>query len=675
MYTLRTAVITIAMLAAVSTAYGESEPYDSTMTELDEVVVTNPRGVRKLRGATNSEIISATELKRAACCNLGESFTTNPSVDVSYSDAATGARQIRLLGLSGQYVQMLTENLPNLRGAAAPYALGYIAGPWMQSIQVSKGASSVKNGYESITGQINVEIKKPQTDPSLSVNAYYDMMNKLEANIDGNIHLGNNWSAGVLTHFENAFSNHDGNDDGFADLPRIRQVAAMPRVAYLGTHYVMQAAVKYIDENRRSGQHSHKYVHDPMHPLYIINIDTRRWEFMTKNAYMFDRENDGNIALMANGSLHRQDADYGIRVCNIDQREAYAQLMFERKWADGLHSLSTGVSFNYDYMNIFTENALNPPNASQWIDREFVAGGYGQYTLNVDDKLVAMGGLRLDRSDRYGKMITPRMHLRYNPADDYSFHASAGRGYRTPHPMAEYSYMLASSRRLIIDSKLHRESAWNMGGGASASVHPAGKKLTLEAEYYYTTFDNQLLLDLDADPHKAIIISSKRPSRSHAVQVDLTFEPLRELSLSAAWRFTDVRVDYGQGLVQKPLTSRHKGLFTIGWSPQMGLWQVDASFALNGGGRMPTPYMKADGHMSWNLTYGAWPALNAQITRNFRHWAVYLGGENLTGYRQHDPIIDAVNPWGADFDATMIYGPLHGANIYIGFRYNITKYI
>lgn len=664
------------ILLLAASALSAAEPADTVPTELDEVVVSTRRSLKKLRGATNTELISASELTRAACCNLGESFTTNPSVDVSYSDAATGARQIRLLGLSGQYVQMLTENLPNYRGAAAPYALGYVAGPWMQSIQVSKGASSVKNGYESIAGQINIEMKKPQADPSLSVNAYYDMINKLEANVDANTHLGNKWSVGALTHFENGFTSHDGNDDGFADIPRVRQVAAMPRVAYLGTHYVMQAAAKFVDERRRSGQIFH---HSPISgamPPYLINIDTRRSEFMTKNAWLYDRDNDGNIALMASGSLHRQDAAYGHRLCDIDQREAYAQLMYERKWADGLHALSSGISFSYDYIRygiLSDPSTQTAPRHS--MEREAVGGAYAQYTLNVDDRLIAMAGMRYDYSDEYGAMVTPRMHLRYNINDSYTVHASAGRGYRSPHPMAEYNYILASSRRLLVSSHLHRESAWNMGLGASATLHIGGKAVTVSGEYYYTTFDNQLVLDLDSDAHAAIISSSRRPSLSHAVQAEVSLELTGDLTVTGAWRFTDVRVDYGHGMVEKPLTSRHKGLFTIGWAPHMGLWQMDASLAINGGGRMPEPYATADGALSWSPSYRAWPALNAQVTRNFRHWAVYIGGENITAYRQKNPIVDARNPWGPDFDATMIYGPLHGAMAYVGFRFNITKYI
>lgn len=642
-----------------------------SINELQEVVVTQRAGMIKLSGAPNSQLITSSELQRAACCNLGESFTTNPSVDVSYTDAATGARQIRLLGLSGTYVQMLTENIPNFRGAAAPYGLGYIAGPWMQSIRVSKGASSVKNGYESITGQINVEMKKPQLDPSFSANVYYDIMNKLEVNLDGNIHLDDKWSAGVLTHFENGFSAHDGNDDGFADMPRVRQIAAMPRVAYLGSSYVFQAAAKVIDERRLGGQTAH-HVHTPG-PLYQTRIDTRRWEAFTKNAWMFDRENDANIALILSGSLHSQDATYGSRVCNIDQREAYASLMFERKWS-AVHSLSTGMQFNYDYFRYDTRLGLSctdPLKRSK--EHEAVGGAYAQYTLNVDDKLIAMAGLRYDYSDLYGGAVTPRVHLRYNPTPDVSLYASAGRGYRSPHPLAEYAYLLASSRTLEIASDLEREEALNTGGGINATFYPAGKKLGFTAEYYYTDFAHQLTLDLNS-PHKAILSTPQGHAHSHAVQLEVSFDPTSELSLLAAWRYTDVKVNYGNRLERRPLTSRNKALFTIGYNPMMGIWQFDVSCSVNGSGVMPTPYTMPDGSPAWRRRYKAYATLNAQITRNFRHWAVYIGGENLTAYRQPNPIIGAGDPWGPDFDATMIYGPLQGAMIYVGVRYNFTKY-
>ena len=645
-----------------------------TVHRLQEVVVRPRTGIRKARGTAHSvDIISSAELKKAACCNLGESFTTNPSVDVSYNDAATGARQIRLLGLSGSYVQMLTENVPAFRGAAAPFGLGYIAGPWMQSIQVSKGASSVKNGFESISGQINVEMKKPQLDPSLSLNGYVDHLGKIELNADGNLHFGPNWSGGLLLHGENSFKAHDSNGDGFIDMPKVRQFTAMNRWAYMGSNYVFQAAVKGLAERRLSGQDEHQ--HSPESDnLYRIKIDTRRVEAFTKNAYIFDHENDGNVALILAGSYHSQDADYGMRYYNIDQSEIYASLMFERKWLE-IHALSTGLSLMYDR---FDQHWLTDIDQNPSVDspHETVPGVYAQYTLNLDSRLIAMAGVRYDHSSVYGSMFTPRFHLRYNPDDSWSLNCSAGRGYRSPHPLAEYNYLLASSRRIIISDNLKQESAWNFGAGANFNTTIADRRFTAGAEYFYTDFRHQLCVNLDRDPHAVYFYDLAGRSHSHTLQLESTFEPIASFTVGLAYRLTDVRSDYGDGIMRlKPLTPRNKGLLTLSYSPMMGLWQFDATLSVNGGGRMPDPYVLADNTLSWKKYYKAYCGLNAQITRNFRHWAVYIGGENLTGYTQPTPIVDAANPWGSNFDATMIYGPLHGAVIYAGFRYNITRFL
>lgn len=647
--------------------------------ELDEVViVSRPKGVRKLKGAVNTDFISRTELLRAACCNLGESFSTNASVDVNYSDAATGARQIRLLGLSGVYVQMLTENIPNLRGAASPYGLGYIPGTWMQSIQVSKGASSVKNGYESVTGQINIEFLKPQGDPSVMANGYVDLFGKAELNFAGNIHLKNErWSTGLLLHGENAFALHDNNGDGFMDLPKIKQATGMNRWAYMGDNYIFQAGVRFLAENRRSGQHSHSGDVMTAGEPYVIDIDTRRWEVFAKNAYFIDRENESNIALILSGSIHDQDADYGHKLYDVTQDNLYGSLIYERKWNDGLHGLSAGVSVNYDRFKqdyrLANDMSIAPTRV---VETETTPGAYAQYTFDLNSNLILMGGVRYDHSSLYGSMFTPRVHARWNVAGDVlSLHGSIGRGYHSPHALAENHFYMASSRQIVVASDLTQEVAMNYGGGGSGFVNIFDRPFNYSAEFYYTRFSHQMLVDLESDPHAVIIKDSgRRPNFSRVFQAELSYPIIEDLTLTAAYRYTDVKVDYGNGLVTKPLTSKHKGLFSLNWLPMMGKWQVDATLAINGGGRMPTPYRLSDGALSWSTNYRAFPQLYAQITRNFRNWAVYIGGENLTGYRQKTPIIDAANPWGPNFDATMVYAPIHGAMAYVGFRYNFTKY-
>ena len=672
----------IAALLTASGAYGQvSEQGDSVWRseQLQEVSVS-AMGHRhgKTSGLGNTDFIGSNELLRAACCNLGESFTTNPSVDVNYADAATGAQQIKLLGLSGTYVQMLTENIPNYRGAAAPYSLGYIPGPWMQSIQVSKGASSVKNGYESITGQINVEFKKPQATPFADANIYYNTKGKLEANLGANLHLNDRWSTALLGHYEILNMAHDGNDDGFVDMPKVRQGQLMNRWAYMGDNYKFQAAIKGLKEHRKGGQIAHpsppqgrdvqihnsvSFSNQTSHPSeglgeapYIIDITNERYEAFTKNAYIFDHEHGSNIALILSGSLHHQNTLYGNKQYNTDQRNGYASLMFETDF-DEHHSLSTGISLNHDH---FDFDETNP-------------GVYAQYTFKVGEQFTLMGGLRWDHSNVYGGFVTPRMHLKYSPSDNVTLRGSIGKGYRTNHVMAEYNYLMASSRQIIIDDDLDQEEAWNYGLSAALSIPIGERKLDLSAEYYYTTFLHQLLVDMDSNPHAVHFTNLTGDSYSHTWQAEATSEIFDGFTLTATYRRTNVKSTYGGALREKPLTNKYKGLITAQWKPGLGKWQFDATLQLNGGGRMPDPYTLVDGTPSWDSRYKGYEQLNTQVTRFFRHWSIYAGGENITGRRQKHPIIAADDPWGSDFDATMVWGPVHGAIYYIGVRLNWEK--
>ena len=641
--------------------------------ELKEVnVVSRKLGTMKLRNSVmNEDMISSAELSRAACCNLGESFVTNPSVDVSYSDAATGAKQIRLLGLSGTYVQMLTEKIPNYRGAAAPYGLGYVPGPWMQSIQVSKGISSVKNGYEAITGQINVEFKKPQLPEAdwVSANLFASTTNRYEANADATLKLSKRWSTSLLAHYENETKAHDGNDDGFVDIPQVEQYNVWNRWAYMGDHYVFQAGFKALSETRNSGQSGHGETHSGM-PLYKVGIDTERYELFTKNAYIFDKEKNTNLALILSATWHNQDAAYGLKLYDVDQTNAYASLMFETEF-NKQNSLSAGLSFNYDAYDQHYRLENNETGALlKAFDKEAVPGAYIQYTLNLNDRWMLMAGLRGDYSSEHGFFMTPRAHLKYNPNDYVHFRLSAGKGYRTNHVLAENNYLLSSSRKVMIADELDMEEAWNFGASTSAYIPVLGKTLNVNAEYYYTDFRKQVVVDMDSNPHEVSFYNLDGRSYSHVFQVEASYPFFKGFTLTGAYRLTDAQTTYKGKRMEKPLTSKYKGLLTASYQTPLGIWQFDATLQLNGGGRMPEPYELADGQLSWDRRYGSFEQLSVQVTRYFRRWSVYIGGENLTNFKQKNPIVDAANPWGENFDSTMIWGPVHGAKAYIGIRFN-----
>ena len=648
--------------------------------QLEEVTVTTRRAATvKSRGLLNSTRISSDELIRAACCNLGESFTTNPSVDVSYSDAATGARQIRLLGLSGSYVQMLAENIPDYRGTAAPYSLGYIAGPWMQSIQVSKGAASVKNGYESMTGQINIEFKKPDAERELNFNVYGNIMSKTDVNADGNFILSEKLSTNLLAHFENTFDesiiDHDDNGDGFLDEPKVRQLNLRNGWVYRNSKYMLRAAVGAIWENRESGQDGHDMGDHGR--LYKIEMNTARYTASAKNAFFINTEHNTSIALMVSASMHRLDADFGLKTYSVNQKNVYASLIFETDFTER-HNLSAGLSFNHDYygqslwLPELTDNEWTGTVADTrpGNERENTPGAYAQYTFNLNDKLTVMGGIRADHSSVYGTFVTPRAHIKFAPDDIFSVRLSAGKGYRTVHALAENNNLLASGRTLVVDD-LDQEEAWNYGISTSLYIPLSGKTLNINAEYYYTDFIRQVLTDYDSDSDEIHITNLDGRSYSHTWQIDASYPVTDGVTLTAAYRYSDVKATYNGKLTEKPLTSKYKGLLTASYKTPLGLWQADVTLQLNGGGRMPTPYITSDGSPSWNERYGAYEQLSAQVTRWFRHFSVYIGGENLTGFKQKNPIINAANPWSDTFDPTLVYGPIQGAMAYAGIRIKI----
>ena len=654
-------ILTSALLMLALKGYSQTDTasLDSIFKNetLHEVkVVARKAGTSRLAGAVNGIAVNKDELFKAACCNLGESFTTNPSVDVAYNDATTGARQIKLLGLSGTYVQMLTENLPNFRGAAIPYALGYVPGPWMKGIQVSKGSASVKNVYESITGQINVDYLQPEDEQKVEVNLFGDSKSRIEANADANVHLSDKWATEILLHHENILKNHDDNGDGFYDMPGREQYNVQNRWVYKGKNYIFHGGLGALKEIRTSGQ-DEEHVHSD--DIYRIKLHTNRYEGYMKHAFILNHEHGTNIAFMSSASMHQLDAQYGNKFYDLNEKNLYGSLMFETNFSTQ-HNLSLGLSFNHDYLG---QNLGKN-------EKETTPGAYAQYTYTLGTKLTAMAGVRFDHSSLYGNFFTPRFHVKYSPIDAISIRLSAGKGYRTVFALAEYNYLLSSGRNLNISKDLKQEEAWNYGLSTAFYIPMFGKTLKLNAEYYYTSFENQAVVDYDANKELIAIYNLRGKSYSHTFQIDASYPLLRGLEITAAYRLNDVKCtyDYGKSLMEKPLTSKYKALFTASYKTPLGLWQFDATVQLNGGGRNPEPYLLADGSQSWSPRFHSFEQVSAQVTRWFRHWSIYVGGENLTGFKQKTPIYGASNPWGRDFEPTLVWGPVEGRMFYAGVR-------
>jgi len=643
---------------------------------LDEVQVRSRRlSVSRLKGAQNGFELNQDELFRAACCNLGEAFQNNPSVDVNYSDAATGAKQIRLLGLAGTYVQMLTETQPNFYGGAKPFSLGYVPGPWMKSISVSKGTSTVKNGFEGITGQINVQYLQPEDEEGVRVNLYGDTDAKIEANADANVHLNTRLSTEILLHYDDVLKLHDPNGDSFLDRPDVRQYNIQNRWAYLGAKYIGHYGISALKEDRLFGQRGHHSEH--MENPWLGEVNTERYEAYMKHAFILNKEKGSNIAFMMNGAIHNQDAAYGKRFYNVEEKDVSAQLMYETNFSK-MHNISVGASYeyhNYYWDRLFTQNEHlfnhygTQSNRNNDLAHDyFTCGIYGQYTFNLNDRLVAMVGMRLDGVPHVvtenSFILTPRAHLKYQLTDWMQVRLSAGKGYRLSDLFwAENTSLLAMNRE-IMESFNQREEAWNFGGSLGFDIPLWNKNLKVNAEYFYTNFLSKVIVDYDFNTSELFVYDGK--GCSHVLQIDATYEPVEGLTTTLAFRRNIVRDDYlSVGTTDEALVSKYKGLFTFSYKPGLGLWQFDGSVQLNGPCRLPqfSPLVECESAL--------YPMVAFQATRWFRHFSVYAGGENLTNFKQKSPVLGADDPWGTGFDATQVWGPIMGRMFFAGIRINL----
>lgn len=649
----------------------EPQHYDhvmSTPITLSEVEVAARQKAQYVNALDpmHVEHITGEALRRCACCSLAESFETNASVDVAYADAVTGAKQIELLGLSGLYTQMMTENMPNFRGLASAFGLGYVPGTWMHGISVSKGTSSVRNGYESISGQINVDFKEPQDDHAekVFINGFVNSMAMTELNFNTRVNVGERDGLLLLGHVGHNFMKMDGNGDGFLDDPMTTQYSAFLRYNHPNTgHFGCKLGVKALKETRNSGQ---------MDGDYGIGINTERYEAFAKTGFIFDRP-ETSLGIQQQLTYHKLNSYFGLKDYNATQLSYYVNVLFDSYIVNDHHKYSVGASYSYDRYDEDQNFLMTTQEAGPKRRVEQVPGAFAEYVFSDDHHWTVIGGFRADYNTYYERMFyTPRLHVRFRGHDELAIRLSAGKGYRSPNVLAENSTMLASSRAIRFLEQPKMEEAWNYGVNISKHFDVGEKEIQLLLDAYRTDFVNQIILDRDADAHEIRIYNLNGKSYSNCAQIQLDYELFKNFDVSAAFRYTDVKMTINDSLREKPFVNRYKGLLTLSYAP--GTWQFDLITQFNGDSRIPD--------MSGNATAVAdgqnlerspfYVIMNAQITKRLgEQWEIYAGGENLTNYKQKHPLVAASEPFGNDFDASMVWGPLSGIRGYVGFRFQM----
>ena len=451
-------------------------------------------------------------------------------------------------------------------------------------------------------------------------------------------------------------------------MPEMQAFSVMNRWHYQTPKFVSQSGIKVLADRRTSGQTSHTLHGDEDFAPYTIHNDANRVELFSKNGFIINQDRNESVAVIASGSYHDQQSNYADKIYNVYESNIYASLLYESEFGDK-HKLAAGLNYNWDNYaqrgNVIERYRPQERNVS-----ESVAGAYAEYTWTPVKNFTWMLGLRADYSTLHHWFVTPRMHLKYAPVPWLDLRASAGKGYRTTFIFPENSYLLASSRTWHIADDLHQEEAWNYGISASFHIPVKGEELTVNAEWFYTDFQNQVVVDMDKDAHGIYFYNLDGKSTSSVFQIDATYPLFRGFTLQGAYRWMDVKCTYGGKTLRKPLTSRYKALVTTSCETSLKKWQFDLTVQFNGGGRMPTPDAERP---LWDNTFPSYTQLGAQVTRRFRRWSIYVGGENLINYKQKNPIVSAENPYSPDFDATMVWGPTMGYKLYAGIRYNIPK--
>ncbi len=656
---------------------------------LTEVVVegSRPGSYVDPLNPIRTEKITTKELQKAACCNLSESFETNASVDVSFSDAISGARQIQMLGLDGVYVQIQTENVPSVRGLNSVYGLNYTPGTWVSSIDVGKGAGSVANGYESITGQINVELQKPESSDRLFVNGYLNQMGRGELNLQTGQKISKKWSTGLLLHgsaLGEVFMNRmDRNNDGFLDLPMFKQFNALNRWKYDGERIKGQFGIKTLYENRRGGQlgyydDSHQEVpliYDPTmghnmpdpdyqhYEPYGTGNTTRRNEVFGKLGILFPETPYRGLGLIVSGVNHETNAFFGTNTYRGQEQTLYANLVYQTIIGTTNHAIRMGMSYIRD-------NYSEQYRDSSFARTESVPGIFGEYTYTIPDKFTAVAGLRTDFHNLFGTIVTPRLHLKYDLAPHTTIRASAGSGFRVANPIAENTAVLVSSRQLVVNERLNPERAWNYGVNLSHDFRLFNRYGSVLIDLYRTDFTNQIVTDLDANPQQIRFYNLNGASFANTAQIEANYQPIKRLDVKMAYKLYDVRTTINSELRRRPLISRDRALLNVAYATKKDKWKFDFTTQWIGRKRIPdTQISPSEFRLETNSP--AYVVLNAQVTRSFKNLDWYIGGENLGDFRQLDPIIAANEPFGRHFDASMAWGPIVGRMIYTGFRFKI----
>ena len=628
---------------------------------LPEMVVTYKKGTHGISRLKTLQVeeIGAGELRKAACCNLSESFETNASVDVNITDAVSGAKKIQMMGLDGVYTQLQLENIPYLRGLESAFGLNSMPGTWIESIQITKGSGTVVNGYESMAGLVNMELKKPESMEALYLNGYVNAMGRSELNFNSGFKLNEKWSSGWFAHGSVNPMEIDRNNDKFNDVPTGVNASVFNRYHYHGKKMEAQfGANAYIDQ-KQGGQINRGKLVNP----YKVDVDSKHVDAFAKTGF-FLKKPGHSIGVVYNAKYHEIDALFGQRSFKGVEKRGYVNAILDGYFGTTLHKYKFGINGVYidiaQKLDTITDNRL-----------EIVPGVFGEYNYS-GIRLSAVVGARLDYHNLFKEQFSPRLHLKYLLTETMDARFTVGRGWRVPNYMIDNISLMATSRNWISPDTVKPEVSWNIGGSLFKEFEILSKKVTLSLDFYYTKFENQLVVDRDISTTAIKFVNLNYKSFSNSFQAEFSLNVSKSVDVRLAYKYLDVKSEFGGKIQQKVMVPNHRGFVNFGYKSRNKKWEYDITMSIFGESRLPVTLLQ-DSTLTTVNKSEVYPMLSSQITYNHKKWEFYLGGENLANYTQKNPIIDAASPFSNRFDATRIWAPVMGVNVYAGIRFSIKQ--
>jgi outer membrane receptor for ferrienterochelin and colicins len=618
-----------------------------------------------LKDPFNMEKIGQGELRKAACCNLSESFETNASVDVNLTDAVSGAKKIQMLGLDGVYTQLQWENIPLIRGLSTSFGLSFTPGTWIESIQITKGTGSVVNGYESIAGMINIEMKKPSESEMLYVNLYGNKFTRGEINVHGAQKINDKWSTMTFLHASNQFNETDVNKDGFKDIPVGFLGAAMHRWDYRGENMESRFGIKGTMMDKVGGQIGYEKAADPINPIWGASFQAQHLEAFGKMGFFMKKRKFGSLGLVNQLKYHNMDNVFGKSTYSGTQKKWYSNIIYSDIIGNTNHSYKTGASFVLDdYDQTY--------NDSNFVKTEIVPGAFFEYTYNRLDNFILVAGVRADYHNLYGPLFAPRLHAKWNLNKKSALRVSVGRGYRVPNPYSDFTSLMASNRAWILDPNIQPEDGISSGVTFTQKFLIKDEVSSISVDYFYTHFLNQFVTDMDLSPNEVHMYNTNGTSFSHSVQVELALKPWKVFEFRTAFKYYDVQAEFGGELQQKAFVPKYRVLLNAGYKTRNKKWEFDVTGNWVGKKRLPSTASNPIEYRRGDESVDYW-VLHSQISYKFKQFTFYVGGENLLNVIQKDAIISAEDPFGPYFDATQIWAPINGVNIYAGVHFDIKQ--